>query len=96
MQAAGVRAPTKQIAIGGVALATVPVVGWFAFTYHVIVGVAVSVIYGAGAGLIGVTGIVRGAATLASDARERRQRLDDMPRARLIESGTDRDTQRRH
>jgi hypothetical protein len=83
------RAPSKQIAIGCIALATVPVVGWLAFSYHVMVGVAVSIIYGAGAGLVGVTGVVRGVATLAEQARARRAQLEDMPRARLVERDRD-------
>ncbi len=77
----------KQIAIGCVALATVPVVGWLAFSYHVAIGVAVSIIYGSAAVLIGTSSIARGALAIGQQIRARRdaEQLRALPHARLLD-----------
>jgi hypothetical protein len=80
------RRGARHIALGCGVLATAPVVGWFAFTYHVLVGLAVSLIYGSAAFVIGASGIARGAATIAGELRARRaqKELEQLPKARLL------------
>jgi hypothetical protein len=80
------RRGVRQLALGGFVLATMPVVGWFAFAYHVAVGLAVSLIYGSAATVVGASSIVRGAVTIRTELRVRRERrrLEALPAARLL------------
>lgn len=54
--------PAKRIALGLLALATIPAIGWVSFSYHVAVGIAVTLIYGSGALLFGTMSIASGIA----------------------------------
>jgi hypothetical protein len=52
----------KRLLLGLVVLVSIPVVGWFSFNYQVLVGVAVTLIYGSGALLIGGMSLISGIA----------------------------------
>jgi hypothetical protein len=76
--------PVKRIALGLVVLATIPAIGWVAFSYHWLVGVGVTLIYGSGAVLVGGMSVVSGIAIGA----ERRLPAGDpepIPQARMLE-----------
>jgi len=75
--------PARRIVVGLVALATIPGVGWLSFSYHVAVGVAVTLIYGAGAMLYGGTSIASGIA-LAVERRLPPGDPEPIPAARTI------------
>jgi hypothetical protein len=76
--------PVRRIAAGLFALATIPVVGWLSFSYHVAVGVMVTLIYGSGALLYGATSIISGVA-LAAARRLPEGDPEPIPGARLID-----------
>jgi hypothetical protein len=82
----------RQIAFGCVALASIPAVAWLSFSYHVAVGVVVTMIYGSAAALAGTISIGRAALSLASQAHERAaaKRLSTLPEARLLGDGSKR------
>ena len=74
----------KRIALGLLALATIPAIAWVSFSYHVAVGIAVTLIYGSGALLFGTmsiaSGIAIGARQLAAGAED-----SSLPAARMLE-----------
>jgi hypothetical protein len=76
--------PARRIAAGLFALATIPAVGWLSFSYHVAVGIMVTLIYGAGALLYGASSIVSGVA-LAAARRLPEGDPEPIPAARLLE-----------
>ena len=76
--------PAKRIAAGLFALATIPAVGWLSFSYHVAVGVMVTLIYGSGAVLYGASSIISGVA-LAAERRLPEGDPEPIPGARLID-----------
>jgi len=82
----------KHLAIGGLALASIPVVAWFSFSYHFLVGVIVTIIYGSAAGLVGLVSIGRGVLSIATQLRDRvrAKRSSALPEARLLDSNPDR------
>jgi hypothetical protein len=79
----------KQLAIGGLALASIPVVAWFSFKYHFLVGVIVTIIYGSAASLVGLVSIGRSVLSIATQLRDRARakRSSVLPEARLLDSG---------
>jgi hypothetical protein len=77
----------RQIAVGCLVLASIPVVGWLSFSYHFLVGIVVTMVYGAGASLVGMLSIGRGALAIATDRRARQQPLPTLPKARLLGDG---------
>jgi hypothetical protein len=75
---------TRRIALGLLALATIPAIGWVSFSYHVAVGIAVTLIYGSAALVFGAMSIVSGIAIGA----ERQLPAGDpepIPAARMLE-----------
>jgi hypothetical protein len=76
--------PVRRIAAGLIALATIPAVGWLSFSYHVAVGVMVTLIYGSGALLYGASSIISGVA-LAAARRLPEGDPEPIPTARMIE-----------
>jgi hypothetical protein len=85
--------PVTSVVVGALLIASVPVVGWFAFTYHVAVGVMVTLIYGSGAAVMSTASITRGVLAIRArraEARELRE-LRELPRARLLDRATDRE-----
>ena len=74
----------RRIALGLLALATIPAIGWVSFSYHVAVGIAVTLIYGSGALVFGTMSIASGIAIGA----ERQLAAGDeapIPTARTLE-----------
>ena len=74
----------KRIALGLVVLATIPAVGWVSFSYNWLVGVAVTLIYGSGALLVGGVSIVSGIA-LGVERQLPAGDPESIPAARMVE-----------
>lgn len=76
--------PVKRIALGVLAIATIPAIGWISFSYHVAVGIAVTLIYGSGAVVFGVMSIVSGIA-IGAEPQLRAGDPEPIPEARMLE-----------
>jgi len=74
----------KRVAFGLVVLATIPAVGWVSFSYNWLVAVAVTLIYGSGALLVGGVSIVSGIA-LGVEQRLLPGDPEPIPAARMLE-----------
>jgi hypothetical protein len=74
---------TRRIVLGLLALATIPAIGWVSFSYHVAVGIAVTLIYGSGALVFGAMSIVSGIAIGAE--RQLPGDPEPIPAARMLE-----------
>ena len=73
----------KRLGFGLLVLATIPAIGWASFNYHFLVGLAVTLIYGSGALLIGGTSIVS-AIALGTQQRLPESDPEPIPQARLL------------
>jgi hypothetical protein len=74
----------KRIALGLLALATIPAIGWVSFSYHVAVGIAVTLIYGSGALLFGTMSIASGIA-IGAERQLAAGENCPLPAARMLE-----------
>ncbi len=76
------RSARRRIGFGALAIATIPFVGVLAASYHVIVGIVVTTIYGAAALAVGTAYIATG---VADRLRARTPPLQ-LPEARVIKA----------
>ena len=74
-----------RILLGVLALATLPVVGWYSFSYHIAVGMAVTLVYGSAAVPYGTTSIVAGIAAGREDRQLAADEQRRLPAARTVE-----------
>jgi hypothetical protein len=75
---------TRRIGLGLLVLATIPAIGWVAFSYHWLVGVGVTLIYGSGAALVGGMSVVSGIA-LGAERQLPQGDPEPIPEARMLE-----------
>jgi hypothetical protein len=75
---------TRRIVLGLLTLATIPAIGWVSFSYHVAVGIAVTLIYGSGALLFGTMSIASGIA-IGAERQLAAGENCPLPAARMLE-----------